>query len=140
MEFAGSDEDSIWDAIHVVKTIMEDSMKAKYRVNSTVFLTLQNKNQAQGKIDFAGSVNRMRDETVDLDPKQDINMQHITNIGRLLEANETFVRQELNSIFINKSKQIINTGRLRDDYMTINEKGEFQKELFAAVASNAKNN
>lgn len=44
----------------------------------------------------------------------------------MIEQNETEVRQEMNGIFLNKSKQIINTGRLRDEYMTIEEKGAFQ--------------
>jgi hypothetical protein len=55
----------------------------------------------------------------------DTNFQHVRTIGRMIEQNESEVRQELNGIFINKSKQIINTGRLRDDYMTIEEKGAF---------------
>jgi hypothetical protein len=43
----------------------------------------------------------------------------------MIEINETEIRSELKGVFINKSKQIINTGRLRDEYMTPSEKGEF---------------
>lgn len=43
----------------------------------------------------------------------------------MVENNETEIRQELNTIFINKQKQIINTGKLRDEYMTPQEKGAF---------------
>lgn len=43
----------------------------------------------------------------------------------MIEDNESDIRSDLNSIFINKSKQIINTGRLRDEYMTLEEKSEF---------------
>jgi len=54
----------------------------------------------------------------------------------MIEQNESEIRQEMNGIFINKSKQIINTGRLRDEYMTMEEKGSFQQELFAAMQKN----
>jgi hypothetical protein len=54
----------------------------------------------------------------------------------MIETNETEIRGEMKGVFINKSKQIINTGRLRDEYMTPEEKGEFQKELFAAIHAN----
>lgn len=43
---------------------------------------------------------------------------HLANIGRLIEQNETEIRQEMDAIYINKSKQIINTGRLKEEYMT----------------------
>jgi len=43
----------------------------------------------------------------------------------MIEANESEVRQDMNGIFLNKSKQIINTGRIREEYMTMEEKGKF---------------
>jgi hypothetical protein len=35
----------------------------------------------------------------------------------------------MDSIYINKTKHIINTGRLREEYMTADEKLNFQREL-----------
>ena len=45
--------------------------------------------------------------------------------GKLIEANENEMRKESTNMYINKSKQIINTGRLTDEYMTGKEKSEF---------------
>jgi hypothetical protein len=59
---------------------------------------------------------------------------HISNIGRLIESNETEIRTDMDSIYINKTKQIINTGRLREEYMTKEEKLNFQSELANAVS------
>ena len=59
---------------------------------------------------------------------------HISNIGRLIESNETEIRTDMDSIYINKTKQIINTGRLREEYMTKDEKLNFQSELANAVS------
>ena len=39
-EFPGSEEASIWDSIHVVKTTLEQGNEARYKVTSTVFLAL----------------------------------------------------------------------------------------------------
>lgn len=60
---------------------------------------------------------------------------HLGNIGRLIEANETEIRQEMDGIYINKTKQIINRGRLREDYMSPDEKLNFQRELQEAMTN-----
>lgn len=39
----------------------------------------------------------------------------------------------MDGIYINKTKQIINTGRLREEYMTKEEKLNFQRELQEAM-------
>ena len=39
----------------------------------------------------------------------------------------------MDGIYINKTKQIINTGRLREEYMTPDEKLNFQRELQEAM-------
>lgn len=58
---------------------------------------------------------------------------HLSNIGRIIEANESEIRNEMEGIYIGKTKQIINTGRLKEEYMTVDEKLNFQKELSNAV-------
>ena len=47
---------------------------------------------------------------------------HLSNIGRIIEANESEIRNEMEGIYIGKTKQIINTGRLKEEYMTVDEK------------------
>lgn len=51
----------------------------------------------------------------------------------MIEANESEIRNEMDGIYINKTKQIINTGRLREEYMTVDEKLNFQRELQDAM-------
>lgn len=50
---------------------------------------------------------------------------HLSNIGRIIEANESEIRNEMEGIYIGKTKQIINTGRLKEEYMTPDEKLNF---------------
>lgn len=83
-------------------------------------------NPVQGFIDVAGNVNRVKEDYIAIDPKVDIQKFHLKNIGKLIEANESEIRSEMNGIFINKSKQIISTGRLQDEYMSVKEKSAFQ--------------
>lgn len=123
-KYGQTDDESVWDATHVVKTTLESATKARYKITSNVFLTLQNTNDAQGKLDMAGNVQRSKEETVTLNPKNDASSSHVGTIGRLIEQNEGEIRQELNGIFINKSKQIIMSGRLREDFKTAAEKGQ----------------
>jgi hypothetical protein len=40
LKYPGAEEDSVWDSINVVKTTLESENKARYKVTSTVFLTL----------------------------------------------------------------------------------------------------
>jgi len=61
-------------------------------------------NPVQGEIDVAGNVNRVKEDYVAIDPKVDIQKFHLKNIGKLIEANESEIRSEMNGIFINKSK------------------------------------
>ena len=59
----------------------------------------------------------------------DLNMFHISNIGRMIEANEGLLRQEISEIYVNKQRNITNTGRLLEEYMSKDEKLRFTEEL-----------
>lgn len=91
---------------------------------------------AYGNLEIAGNLSRSREEmcTMDARAQRDGDDFHIANVGRLIEQNETEIRQEMDSIYINKTKQIVNTGRLKEEYMTKDEKISFHNELAAAVA------
>lgn len=130
-------KEGTWDSIHVVTVDLERQHdgKARYRVTSTVFLKMISTNpDSYGNLEIAGNLTRTREETYAIDVKNSGDEYHIGNIGRLIEANETEIRQEMDSIYINKTKQIVNTGRLKEEYMTRDEKLNFQAELAAAVS------
>ena len=108
--------------------------KARYRVISNVFLKMISSNPGSyGNLEVAGNLTRTREETYNIDTKVKSDDFHIVNIGRLIESNETEIRSEMDSIYINKTKQIVNTGRLKEDYMTVDEKRNFQNELASAM-------
>mmetsp|Transcript_1620 Transcript_1620/g.1100 ORF Transcript_1620/g.1100 Transcript_1620/m.1100 type:complete len:187 (+) Transcript_1620:326-886(+) len=121
-----------WDSIHVVRVGLEQK-KARYRVTSTVFLKMISHNPAYGDLEIAGNLSKHKEDQAQMDAKSGDEF-HIENIGRLIEANETEIRTDMDSIYINKTKQIINTGRLKEEYMTKDEKLNFQSELAKAVS------
>lgn len=130
-------KEGTWDSIHVVTVDLDRQAdgKARYKVTSTVFLKMLSVNgKSYGNLEIAGNLSRTKDETFTIEPRTFGDEFHIGNIGRLIEANETEIRQEMDSIYINKTKQIVNTGRLKEEYMTRDEKLNFQQELAAAVS------
>lgn len=131
----GSLKEGTWDSIHVVTVDLDRQQdgKVRYRVISTVFLKMISSSPSYGDLEVAGNVSRTKDEMFTIDPKSFGDEYHIGNIGRLIEANETEIRHEMDSIYINKTKQIVNTGRLKEEYMTRDEKINFQAELAAVV-------
>lgn len=110
--------------------------KVRYRVISNVFLKMISSNpDSYGNLEIAGNLTRTREETYNIDTKVKSDDFHIVNIGRLIESNESEIRTEMDSIYINKTKQIVNTGRLKEDYMTADEKRNFQSELASAMSA-----
>ena len=124
-----------WDSIHVVSAAVEEK-RARYRVVSTVFLKMLSHAPSYGELEIAGNLSRTKEETCVLDPKGG-EEQHLANLGALIEANETEIRTEMDGIYIKKTKQIVNTGRLCETYMTPDEKLNFQRELQEAQKKKA---
>ena len=50
---------------------------------------------------------------------------HISNIGRLIEANEDSLRATVNDIYIAKQRYITNTGRMTEEFMTSDQRANF---------------
>ncbi len=124
----GTTQEGMWDSIHSV-TVSLEQKKAKYRVVSTVIIQMKStRPDSFGELNIAGSLSKTSEEQHQTDAKSGAEF-HISNIGSMIEANETQIRSEMDGIYIGKTKQIINTGRLREEYMTKEEKLNFQEEL-----------
>ena len=103
-------DDGTWDAIHVVTTKV-DGAYATYTAVSTVFVMI-NLNQKQiGAMQVGGHLNKKKDICHELNPKEEIGQQHISNIGKLVENVETEIRSDVHGIVLNKPKGIINQSR-----------------------------
>jgi len=134
----GGAQDSSWDAIHVCNH-QHRGDEYTHTINTTVFLMMSTSNQDQGKVQVAGNATRVLSETVAMDKlAKDKNNFVIASIGKLIEQNETQVRRDIKGQLLDKSKLIINTGRLSHEYKVGADSGAFQRELMAAVAKGRK--
>ena len=91
-----------WDSIHVVRVSLEQK-KARYRVTSTVFLKMISTNAHYGDLEIAGTLSKLKEDQMTIDTKSGDEF-HIANIGRLIEQNETDIRTDMDSIYINKTR------------------------------------
>ena len=126
-----------WDGIHVVACNMKEAPKVRYTVISTVMVTVEAESNNLGKMDIAGSSAKSTTETHtlpdDFGVGRDLDGFHLSVIGKMLEQNEDQLRITVQDNYINKQRQIINTGRLIEEYMSKSEKLKFQKELEEAT-------
>ena len=87
-----------WDAIHVVACNMKEAPKVSYRVISTVMVTVDAESAAIGKMDIAGSSAKSANETHNLPddlPDNDLDGFHLQIIGKMIEANEETLRNNV---------------------------------------------
>ncbi len=89
-----------------------------------------------GKMGIHGSCAKSQQADVQFseDFKKNPDGFHLRNIGKLIETNEERLRSEVADTYSAKQRQITNTGRLLDDYMSKEEKAKFQAELMAATS------
>jgi capping protein beta len=104
----GSVKIGSWDSMHVVSVDLEKhDGKVRYSVTTTVFLKMISSSATYGNLEIAGNLTRRREDTVSMDPRMKASNSdefHISNIGRLIEANESEIRQEMDAIYINKTR------------------------------------
>lgn len=102
-----------WHSIHSFTVDENVTGKHTYTLVSTVFLKLELEDDTIGCLSINGTSTKRAEQTYD---KTDQSMDHLVRMGQMLEKNEKFLRDELDSQYIGKSKQIINTGRIPDSY------------------------
>jgi hypothetical protein len=127
-----------WDAIHIVNFTINGS-KADYKVISTVMITMETNMPLLGKMTVAGSCAKTANQTVTLpaDFATNSDAHHLRVIGKIIENNEGILRTEVTDNYINKQRQIINSGRLVEEYMNSDAKKKFQQELAEAQSKMA---
>jgi len=95
-----------WDSIHVVE-VKESKGSAKYKLTSTVMLTIETSNDTTGNVSLAGSLTRQYEKEAPVNNET----PHINNIGKLVEDSEITMRESLDSIYFAKTKEIKDTLR-----------------------------
>lgn len=83
-------------------------------------ITIEAVSPTVGNFTISGSCAKTTDETANLpsDQKVDMDHFHIKTVGKIIEANESMLRNDVVENYINKQRQITNTARLMEEYMT----------------------
>jgi len=122
-----------WDSIHVVE-VKEIKDRAKYKLTSTVMLTIDTSNDATGSVSLAGSLTRQseRDGIINADNT------HISNIGRLIEDAENKMREALEAIYFAKTREISDTLRSVVNTTELERRKNMSNQIGDAMASKGK--
>lgn len=102
-----------WHSIHSFTVDENITGKHTYTLVSTVFLRLELEGESYGDLSICGTSSKRIENTY---PKNDNNDEHLIRIGQMLEKNEGFLRDELDAVYVGKSKQLINTIRVDESY------------------------
>jgi len=95
-----------WDSIHVAE-VKEVKDKAKYKLTSTIMLSIETTTESTGNVSLAGSLTRQQER----DALVTVENSHIVHIGRLVEDAELKMRESLEAIYFAKTREISDTLR-----------------------------
>jgi len=113
-----------WDSIHVVD-VAEKKDQAKYKLTSTVMLTLETQTEQTGQVSLSGSLTRQEDKDF---PVNEAN-PHLINIGKMIEDMEIRMRNTIETIYFGKTKDIANLLRQSVKVSETRQKQLMQKQI-----------
>jgi capping protein beta len=130
-----------WDSIHVVE-VKDQKTKARYKLTSTVMLSVETETNATGQVNLAGSLTRqvffLFLTSVQDDKEFPVNEAnpHVANIGRMIEEMENKLRTTIELIYFGKTKDIVNT-ELRSAMGTsmLSKQKELQKQIGSTLGT-----
>lgn len=100
---------SSWDSIHVVEVTAQGNGDFNYKVTSTVILQLDAADAAAAAaMKLSGNLTRQteRDFRVDANSAEQTRIAHITNLGTLIEDTESQMRDMLETVYFEKTRDI----------------------------------
>jgi capping protein beta len=119
-----------WDSIHVFEANEQKKGSFEYKLTSTVIVSMSIKNAIVGEVDIAGSMTQQETKVL---PAADVN-GHIPNMGNMLEQMELKIRNLIQSIYIDKTRGVVNGIRMVDGAKN-KEWDKLQASLSQAVAA-----
>jgi len=96
-----------WDSVHVLEAIHNEDNTAQYQLTSTVMLFIQTSDKHTGNVSLEGSLTRQEQRQVDVFAAND----HLIHMGEMIEDVEFRMRDEIESIYFGKTKDVVS--RLR---------------------------
>ncbi|CAB3404163.1 unnamed protein product [Caenorhabditis bovis] len=123
-----------WDSIHVIE-ISERARQAHYKLTSTIMLWVKTFSPASGTMNLGGSLTRQHE----LDAPVNDQNPHLSNIGKMIEDQESKMRNTINEVYFAKTKRVMSDLRSREKQKDIEKQEEMVREISNAVVSRATN-
>eukprot|EP01083_Nonionella_stella_P047748 127804_1 len=95
----------VWDSIHVFEAVEKRQDKYEYKLTTTVMVSMNVNNDTIGMVDLSGSMTKQSTKTVQLDKNE---KTHIGNMGKMVEDMELQLRNSIEGIYIQKTREVIN--------------------------------
>jgi len=101
----GQLESGWWDSIHVFE-VVENNKKGhfEYKLTTTVMVSMGVKGSNIGEVDLSGSMTQQDTKVLAVNDTQ----PHIANLGKMLEDMELKIRNSIEGIYIQKTREVIN--------------------------------
>lgn len=104
VESTGNMKESWWDSTHVFEVTPAKNGKFTYKLTTTVMVSIVLKDEKVGGVDLSGL--RTQQNTQESAVKTELD--HVSNMGEMLEKAEQRVRNAIEGIYIQKTRQVIN--------------------------------
>jgi len=101
-------ENGVWNSIHVFDVSESKKGSFEYKLTTTVMVSMEVKNGNVGQANLSGSMTQQETKVL---PVNDAN-PHIANLGKLLEEMELKIRNSIEGIYIQKTREVVNGMRL----------------------------
>jgi len=101
-------ENGVWNSIHVFDVAESKKGYFDYKLTTTVMVSMVVKNSGIGEANLSGSMTSQDARTLavtDASP-------HIANLGKMLEEMELKIRNSIEGIYIQKTREVVNGMRL----------------------------
>jgi capping protein beta len=129
------DDNNYWNSIHVVDVGQVQKGKCQYKLTSTLLLSITPSEEEVQSTNISGSLIRHNVRECKV---EDDNSSHIINIGKFIEDMESEMRSEMDSLYIQKTKNVVEMLR-QEGQREKTEGQEHTKVLNEAVLAMAMN-
>lgn len=130
-----------WDSIHVVEVIEnERGGSAHYKLTTTIMLELAMANNDIGNMNLAGTFTRQTEEdrSVNYAKAADVDLNHLAQIGRMVENMESSMRSAVEIVYFDKTKDIVNALRNVVSREEIEGKRRMQEDIMRGMQAGRK--
>lgn len=120
-----------WDSTHVFEVTADKDNHFVYKLTTTVMISMVLMDDKIGSVDLSGLRTQQDTKRLPLE----LDCPHMSNMGKMLEDMELKIRNAIEGIYIQKTREVINgmrsaTGKREDEYKNImqslNASSQFQ--------------